>query len=149
MTYLNKLKLTTVSRERTADPVLRRREKLLEKLSEQRNAAQHFLEGKVFTPTKKGWVIDEETGEKSLIEKPKKVRPWYWETGGVWYLQVRYGAKPIEIGNGKPSIEVGAKEEVLNAIDVCISAVKAGELDKQLTALAGDAAKKLRKSKTA
>jgi hypothetical protein len=46
MAYLNKLKLTDTKRERSVDPVMRRRGKLLEKLGEQRESAAHAIEGK-------------------------------------------------------------------------------------------------------
>lgn len=149
MAYLNKLKFTSVSRKSTIDPIIRRREKLLGKLEEQKEAAQHSLEGKVYTPTKRGWITDNETGEKKLFDKPKKVRAWFWESAGVWYFQVRYGAKLLELGNSRSTIEVGAKDKLLEVIDVCINAVKEGELDKQLTDIAAMTNKKLRKPKAA
>ncbi len=149
MTYLNKLKFTNVSRKNTVDPVVRRREKLLAKLDEQKNSAQHSLEGKIYTPTKRGWITDGETGETKLVDKPKKVRAWFWESAGIWYFQVRYGAKLLELGNNKSTIEVGTKDKLLEVIDVCINAVKEGELDKQLTDIAAMTSKRLRKSKAA
>jgi hypothetical protein len=149
MTYLTKLKFTNVARNSTVDPAIRRREKLLDKLDEQRNAAQHLLDGKVYTPTKKGWIVDEETGEKRLVDKPKKVRAWFWESAGIWYFQVRYGAKLLVLGNDKVTIEVGTKDKLLEVIDVCVSAVKEGEFDKQLTEIASMTSKRLRKSKAA
>ena len=83
MAYLTKLKLTDTKRERTVDPFMRRREKLMEKLDEQRNTAARAIEGKPYLPTKQAWVTDDETGERKLIEKPKKVRQWFWESGCV------------------------------------------------------------------
>ena len=149
MAYLNKLKFAEVTRNRTVDPVVRRREKLLEKLNEQKIAAEHALERKVYSPTKRGWIADNETGEKKLVEKPKKVRAWFWENTGIWYFQVRYGAKLLELASGKSSIEVGDKDNLLGVIDVCIDAVKEGELDKQLTEIAAMTVRKLRKPKAA
>jgi hypothetical protein len=149
MTYLSKLKFTNVARKSTVDPIIRRREKLLEKLDEQKQAAQHAIDGKVYTPTKRGWITDDETGEKRLVEKPKKVRAWFWESAGDWYFQVRYGAKLLELANGKSSIEVGDKGKLIDVIDLCISAVKEGELDKQLTEIAAMTKTRLRKSKAA
>lgn len=149
MANLNKLKFTNVSRKSTIDPVVRRREKLLEKLDEQKQAAQHAIDGKIYTPTKRAWVTDNETGEKKLVDKPKKVRAWFWENAGIWYFQVRYGAKLLELASGKPAIEVGDKDKLIFVIDICIDAVKEGELDKQLTEIAAMTKSKLRKSKAA
>ena len=145
MAYLQKLKFTNVSRKSTVDPVMRRRDKLLGKLDEQRNTAEHALDGKVYTVMKRGWVTDTETGDKKRVDRPKNVRAWYWETAGVWYFQVRYGAKLLDLGNDKPTIEVGDKDNLLEVIDVCINATKDGEFDKQLTEIAGATTKKLRR----
>ncbi|MDA1023551.1 MAG: hypothetical protein O2817_09455 [Proteobacteria bacterium] len=149
MAYLNKLKLTDTKRERTIDPVMRRREKLLEKLGEQREAAAHAIEGKPYLPTKQAWVTDDDTGERKLIEKSKKVRQWFWESGGVWFFQIRYGAKGLELAKGKPTIEAGEKTKLLEIIDLCLNAVKDGELDGQLNEMAIKTRSKLRKSKAA
>jgi len=149
MAYLNKLKLTDTKRERSVDPVMRRREKLLEKLGEQRESAAHAIEGKPYLPTKQAWVTDDETGERKLIEKPKKVRQWFWESGDVWFFQIRYGAKGLELAKGKPTIEAGEKDNWLEIIDLCSSAVKDGELDDQLNEMAMKTRSKLRKSKAA
>ncbi len=149
MAYLNKLKLTDTKRERSVDPVMRRRGKLLEKLGEQRESAAHAIEGKPYLPTKQAWVTDDETGERKLIEKPKKARQWFWESGGVWFFQIRYGAKVLELAKGKPTIEAGEKADLLEIIDLCSSAVKDGELDDQLNEMAMKTRSKLRKSKAA
>ena len=84
-----------------------------------------------------------------LIEKPKKVRPWFWESGGVWFFQIRYGAKGLELAKDKPTIEAGDKENLLEIIDLCSNAVKDGELDNQLNEMAMKTRSKLRKSKAA
>ena len=149
MAYLNKLKLTDIKRERTVDPVTQRREKLLVKLDEQREAAAHAIEGNPYMPTKQAWVTDEETGERKLIEKPKKVRQWFWENGGVWFFQIRYGTKMLELAKDKSTIEAGEKVNLLEIIDLCVNAVKDGELDSQLNEIAMKTRSKLRKSKAA
>ena len=149
MAYLTKLKLTDTKRERIVDPVTRRREKLQEKLGEQRDAAAHAIEGKPYLPTKQAGVTDDETGERKLIEKPRKVRQWFWESGGVWFFQIRYGTKGLELAKGKPTIEAGEKAKLLEIIDLCVSAVKDGELDDQLNEMAMKTRSKLRKSKDA
>ena len=128
---------------------MRRRNKLLEKLDEQRESAAHSIEGKPYLPTKQAWVTDDDTGERKLIEKPKKVREWFWESGRVWFFQIRYGAKGLELAKGKPTIEAGEKTKLLEIIDLCINAVKDGELDIQLNEMAMKTRSKLRKSKAA
>jgi hypothetical protein len=53
MAYLQKLKFTNVSRKSTVDPVMRKCDKLLGKLDEQRNTAEHALDGKIYTMIKR------------------------------------------------------------------------------------------------
>jgi hypothetical protein len=51
----------------------------------------------------------------------------------------------LDLGNDKPTIEVGDKDNLLEVIDVCINATKKGEFDKQLTEIANATTKKLRR----
>ena len=84
-----------------------------------------------------------------MVEKPKNVRQWFWESGGVWFFQIRYGAKGLELAKGKPTIEAGDRENLLEIIDLCSNAVKDGELDNQLNEMAMKTQSKLQKSKAA
>ena len=49
----------------------------------------------------------------------------------------------------KPTIEVGDKAKLPDVIELCINAVKDGELDAQLNEMAVQTGAKLRKSKAA
>ncbi len=63
------------------------------------------------------------------------VRRWWWsdDTGKVM-LEVRYGNRRIDLKPGKPTIEVGAAENLLPTIQTVREAVATGELDKLLMA---------------
>lgn len=125
MAKLTALTFTQLPKLSAADPVIARRNKLIVRLQQQRS----LVEDPNFIIKTQKWIADE-TGEKQLREKQKRVRPW-WRTDvtGVVVLTVRYGAKPIEFQKGKSAIAVGTKDKLLGVIDTVIAAVAAGELD--------------------
>ena len=47
-----------------------------------------------------------------------------------------YGAKVLDLGKGRNAVEVDNEETLIEAIDICSAAVKAGELDKALQEVA-------------
>ena len=73
---------------------------------------------------------------KRCRERNKKVRRWYWRNGDKWFFQLRYGAKVLDLGKGRNAVEVDNEDALIEAIDVCSAAVKAGELDKALQEVA-------------
>jgi len=110
-----------------------RRNKLLQRLNEQRDSVHALLDNTLYKPTQLAWVMDNETGEETRQEVPKRFKKWYWaDSDGTYYLSMRYGAKILELKTGKNAIEVGTREQLLPTIETLISAVESGELDKQL-----------------
>ena len=81
-------------------------------------------------------VKDEITGESRKIEVPKKLKPWWW-TGenGKLCITVRYGARTLEIVEGKNAIETDSIADVITSLQVIRTAVDAGELDKRIEAV--------------
>ena len=70
-------------------------------------------------------------GSKELVRLQKRVCPWWREDVlGTVGLTVRYGAKAIEFEKGKTAIVVPSKDQLVATV---IAAVKAGELDEDLT----------------
>ncbi len=64
------------------------------------------------------------------------MRRWYWRNGDKWFFQLRYGAKVLDLGKGRNAVEVDNEDALIEAIDVCSAAVKAGDLDKALQEVA-------------
>ena len=91
-----------------------------------KNAASHSENAGVLSG------LTNETGEKELVERDKKVRRWYWRNGDKWFFQLRYGAKVLDLGKGRNAVEVDNEDALIEAIDVCSAAVKAGELDTKI-----------------
>ena len=129
---ISTLKLVTATRENKTSPVLQRRQKLIKKIDEQISLAIAQANGETFSPTKFKNVVNAE-GIMEYKQMPKRIRAWWWETGGKLNLSVRYGARIIELAKGKNSIELENLAAVLPTLDLVRKAVETGELDEAIT----------------
>ena len=136
MSGLNALKLVTSKRQQGNSPQFARRQKLSSKLDEQIQLAKAQQSGTEFSPVKIRTVKDEATGESRKVEVPKKLKPWWW-TGenGKLCITVRYGARTLEIVDGKNAIETDSIADVITSLQVIRTAVDSGELDKRIEAV--------------
>ena len=132
MSTIASLKLSATKKSQAMNPATHRRNKLCKKLWEQIQLAQAHLEGKEFTITRFRTVTDQD-GLRRSIELPKRVRAWWWNgDNGKIALNVRYGAKVVEIAKGKSTIEVATHTDLIPTLELLKRAVEAGELDIQL-----------------
>ena len=123
MSTLNALKLSTAKKSLNTTPVVHRRNKLGKKLWEQIQLAQAHLEGKQFTTTRFQTVRDED-GVRRSVEVPKRVRAWWWNSdNGKIALNVRYGARVVELAKGKSTIEVAAPTDLIPTLELIKKAV--------------------------
>lgn len=136
MSGLSALKLVTSKRQQGNSPQFARRQKLSNKLDEQIQLAKAQQSGTEFSPVKIRTVKDEATGESRKVEVPKKLKPWWW-TGenGKLCITVRYGARTLEIVEGKNAIETDSIADVITSLQVIRTAVDSGELDKRIEAV--------------
>jgi hypothetical protein len=136
MSGLSALKLVTSKRQQVNSPQFARRQKLSSKLDEQIQLAKAQQSGLEFLPVKIRTVKDEATGENRKVEVPKKLKPWWW-TGenGKLCITVRYGARTLEIVEGKNAIETDSIADVITSLQVIRTAVDSGELDKRIEAV--------------
>jgi hypothetical protein len=132
MSHLSKLKIVAQQQKRLQSKTEHRRAKLLEKLDDQLGMVQALIDGEVYTRMRRIWRTDE-NGQRVLVERPKRTRPWYWMSGaGGCYFQVWYGSKVLELKPGMTAVQVGTKEELPDVIRSVMEAVKFGELDIQI-----------------
>ena len=132
MSTLNALKLSTAKKSLNTTPVVHRRNKLGKKLWEQIQLAQAHLAGKQFTTTRYQTMRDED-GVRRSVEVPKRVRAWWWNSdNGKIALNVRYGARVVELAKGKSTIEVASPTDLIPTLELIKKAVEAGELDTQI-----------------
>jgi hypothetical protein len=148
MSHLKALKLASAVPVRSAaDPVQRAREKMIAVLAEQKQMAEAKIAGQAFTPTH---VVRKKNAEgvRVEVETAKRVRQgWFTDANGKVFLGIRYAGKPIEFAKDKNAIEAGELSALPKIIDTLVEAVRAGELDAQLTAAAAERSKMLRKAK--
>ncbi len=136
MSGLNALKFTNRKRQQGNSPQQARRQKLSVKLEEQIQLAKAQQSGTEYAPTKIRTIKDEATGESRKVEVPKKLMPWWWsDDKGKLCISVRYGARTLEIVEGKNAIETDSIADVITSLQVIRTAVDAGELDKRIEAV--------------
>ena len=115
MNHLKSLTFTVAPSQIALNPKLARRQRLIDRLEEQRK----LVADPSFTVTERRWIKDAE-GVKQLIEVKRGVKPWWKSdaTGGL-VLLLKNGLKTLEIEKGKPAIVVGPRDAALRAARTC------------------------------
>ncbi|PJI40395.1 hypothetical protein [Ferrovibrio sp.] len=125
MTFLSKLNIVKNAPQELKgklEGIALHRKQLIEKLEEQ---------GKMFSAL----IIESKPEYKRIRNKKgggtkeQKVSPWYYNVAGMFYLAPKMGRTEIDLGG-----RVGAaKDAFLPALNNLVEAVRAGEIDKQIT----------------
>lgn len=138
MSILKTLKLSDQTRAKSvAAPEVRRRAKLLTNIERQIKSAEAALKGEYYAFTDFRYVTDPETGERTRKGVSVKVKQWWWkDIAGNYYLCIKYGSKRLEFAKDKFAIDVGEQKNLILIFEKIAEAVKVGELDKQIAALA-------------
>ena len=138
MSGLTALKLVQAKREKGSSPQHSRRQKLSAKLAEQIQMAKAEQSGTEFSSVRVRTVRDEATGQSRSVEVPKRLKPWWWtDDKGKLCITVRYGARTLEIVEGKNAIETDSIADVITSLQVIRTAVDSGELDARIEAISG------------
>jgi hypothetical protein len=147
MSHLKALRLTqAVPVRASADPVQRARDKMISALAEQKQMAEAKIAGQPFAPTHIVRRKDAES-QRVEIETLKRIRQgWFMDASGKVFFAVRYAGKSIDLAKDKNAIEVGELSALPAVLDTLVEAVRAGELDTQLTAAAAERGQLLRKA---
>ena len=129
------LKLIAAKKPRALPEGIKRRNKLLQKLKEQRELASAFASGQTYMPRRLRSIRDLTTGERTVREMPVRIKAWWW-TGekGETLLSIFYGSKTLELAKGRTAIEVANAAELITTLDIVIQAVQNAELDAQIDA---------------
>ena len=114
---LSSLKLAERPESGRKNLLVRRREKLLAKLSEQKTMATALVNDEPCTIYRDKWTTNNETGEREQKRVAKRVKPWYYKRNNQYYFEVRNGNKAIEIQTGLHAIEVGDQANLLPTIE--------------------------------
>jgi hypothetical protein len=146
MSALTQLKLIAAKRPVQMSPVIARRSKVAMRIGEQIALATAMQDGNTYAPTKQRKVTDAETGESKTISVSKRIKCWWFSaTDGKLCVQLRYGAKVVEIAKGKTAVELATPDQLVSVLTTLKAAVEGGELDAQLESAAASAKAGFRK----
>jgi hypothetical protein len=130
MATLTSLKLTSAVKAAAVTPLQLRRAKLVNAIAEQIAIAKSIQSGAQPAITKFRSVTDPETGERKLVESTKRVKQWWFATdNGKLAINLRYGARMLELAKGKFAIEVASEKELVPTLEAVKSIAASGELD--------------------
>ena len=120
-----KLNFVSLPKNFRNDPVMKRREKLLSQLEQQRNLAMD----PGYTIVQQRWVKDE-NGVKQPVDRHKQIKRWWLRNGmGDCLLIIRYGSRVLELQKGKAAIDTGGETNLVPVIEEIMRMTKEGELD--------------------
>jgi hypothetical protein len=131
MSNLAKLTFKTVSKTTARDPVIARRDKLVAGLKEQKLVYAAALKGDEHRVERAKWMQNEH-GTRVLVQTHRRVRPWFFEQDGGWYVQCRYGARIIAADGTNNAVFVKSLQDIGPVIDLFLAAASSGELDKPI-----------------
>jgi hypothetical protein len=132
MSSLATLKLSAAKKSQSTSPASLRRNKLSKKIWEQIELAKAQATGSTFT-TSRFRNIKSDDGTSRSVELHKRVRAWWWTAeNGKLALNLRYGARVIEIAKGKSAVELGNASDLIPTLELLKKAVEGGELDLQI-----------------
>ena len=135
MTHLAKLTFKTVDRSTKRDPIIARRDKLIAGLKEQKLVHAAALKKEDHRVQRDKWMTND-MGERVMVKTHRRVRPWFFEQDGGWYVQCRYGARVIAADGTNNAVLVKTLEDVAAVLDAFLNAAAAGELDAAITKVA-------------
>ena len=136
MTDIAELNFQSVKRAgRALDPVEARRRKLIAALDEQKLVLTAKLAGEVHTKTRRKWMTNAE-GERVQVSVERRVRAWFFEQDGGWYVQCRYGARVLLVDGENNAVFVDALEDVELVLDAFQAAAAEGKLDNAIAEVA-------------
>ena len=129
MAHLSSLSFTTAP-QKSYDPKQIRRERLIDRLEEQKRLAADPN----FIPVVKRWKKNPD-GSKSIFDHYRRLKPWWTiDPTGTFILTIRAGLRVLEFEKGKTGIVVGNVDDLGEVLGILIAATRAGELDALLEA---------------
>jgi len=138
MSTLNDLKLVNAVKPQHLPAIVKRRNKLSNKLWEQILLAKSKATGEPLNLTRQRSVKNIDTGLRESVTVAKVVRPWWFVSeDGSTCITVRYGNRTLELAKGKSSIQLASPDALINTLEVIKQAVEAGELDQQIDQASG------------
>ncbi|KJS41150.1 MAG: hypothetical protein VR70_05200 [Rhodospirillaceae bacterium BRH_c57] len=132
------MKLKLISKERPSAVERRKRnprDVVIETIDLQITAIEHSKRGEEFTVQRERYVNVTENGRDRRVKTMVNARPkpWWWQEGGVHFVQARFGTHLIEVAEGKATIECGKTlDDVVKVLQELRRMVETGELDQPI-----------------
>ena len=124
MSNLAKFTLKTFTKPVQADPVQKRRDKIIAAIEQQKLVLAAAIKGDTYTMP-----------AKAEGKQPKAVRAWYMAQDGGYYVQCRYGARALLLNAKCNAVFVNKLDEVAAVLAAFAAAAQSGELDAALAAV--------------
>ena len=128
MASFKTLTFKTIERNRRESEITARRQKLIVKLEEQQKVLELHLKGERYAVTRPKWMQNNH-GERVIVQKQRVIRPWFFEREGGHYLQIKYGTRILSVDGVHNAIFVEAISDLNRVLTELIKATVAGELD--------------------
>jgi len=134
MSTLNNLKLVVSKRHHTVSPAVHRRNKLVAKLHEQIELCEAKKAGNTYAPKRLKTYTNKQTGERMTVETVKRVKEWFWISGGKVNLAIKYGAKTLVLNKKTKAncIELANSDELISTLKYLKTEVLNGALDEAI-----------------
>ena len=130
MATLGSLKLSTAQKATSVTGTQIRRAKMIKALNEQIALAKAQQNGDSYAVAKFRSILDPDTGVRKLVETTKRVKQWWFATeNGKLAINIRYGARMLELAKGKFAIEVASEKELVPTLEALKTIALSGELD--------------------
>ncbi|KAA0681889.1 hypothetical protein [Roseomonas genomospecies 6] len=142
---LSTMKFVTVEKHEDTDPVIARRNNMVRGLKEQIAIFDANASGSAYREIRKVFVDqkqDDGTTTRVEVERDKRLRRHWFTKGGNYFVEIRYGNRPLPVVNGQHVIACGdVLTNVRKTFETLIRAVEAGELDEHLRTIKVNRAK--------
>lgn len=125
MSSLSKFTFKTLAKAPQVDPIQRRRDKIVAAIEQQKQVLAAAIKGETFS-----------IPAKAEGKAAKAVRPWFVAQDNGYYVQCRYGARPLLLNATNNAVFVNKLDEIAAVLTAFAAAAKAGELDKAMAAVA-------------
>jgi hypothetical protein len=147
MAILKALKLVESKRPIHLSEIEIRRYKVARNIEYQIDHAKSISEGFCPTVIRHSTITNKDTGEAfQKIHKRKVKIWWYTNMVGNTVIELCYGNKRIELGNGATGVELDDYSKLQETLDLLKRAVIAGELDEGINKAAGNFGRSIKRS---
>ncbi|MDB4054251.1 hypothetical protein N9499_10150 [Octadecabacter sp.] len=118
MAPLSKLTLTSYQRTQpNRDPVEEQRSKTLTALQQQKLVLAAAQKGQEHRVTKPSWARGA-NGNRHRVEKIHAVRPWFFQDGQGWVVQLKYGTRVVPLDADNNAVVVQSLDDVAAMLDL-------------------------------